>query len=69
MIVDIIKTEILIIGSGAAGLAASVYAAQSNKNVLVVDKGAIGKSGSSVGAVQIASLGSWSILKTVRIAI
>jgi fumarate reductase (CoM/CoB) subunit A len=60
MIVDVIKTEILIIGSGAAGLAASVYAAQSNKKALVIDKGAIGKSGSSVGAVQIASLGAWS---------
>jgi fumarate reductase (CoM/CoB) subunit A len=57
---DIIETEILIIGSGAAGLAAAVYAAPSNKKVLVTDKGAVGKSGSTVGAVQIASLGSWS---------
>jgi fumarate reductase (CoM/CoB) subunit A len=57
---DVIETEILIIGSGAAGLAAAVYAAQSNQNVLIADKGAVGKSGSSVGAVQIASLGSWS---------
>jgi fumarate reductase (CoM/CoB) subunit A len=57
---DVIKTDVLVIGSGAAGLAASVYAAKSDKDVLVIDKGAIGKSGSTVGAVQIASLGKWS---------
>ncbi|MBB5173744.1 L-aspartate oxidase [Texcoconibacillus texcoconensis] len=56
-----IKTGILVIGSGAAGLSASVYAAQyTHENILVIDKGAVGKSGSTVGAVQIASLGSWS---------
>jgi len=53
---DVITTDILIIGSGAAGLAASVYAAESDLDILVIDKGAIGKSGSTVGAVQIARL-------------
>ncbi|WP_176223952.1 L-aspartate oxidase [Thalassobacillus devorans] len=57
---DEITTDILVIGSGAAGLAASVYAAESSQQILVIDKGAIGRSGSTVGAVQIASLGSWS---------
>ncbi|MBU8906027.1 FAD-binding protein [Desertibacillus haloalkaliphilus] len=55
-----IKTDILIIGSGAAGLTAGVYAAQLHKKVLVIDKGAVGKSGSTVGAVQMAGLGEWS---------
>ncbi|WP_194841302.1 FAD-dependent oxidoreductase [Salinibacillus xinjiangensis] len=57
---ETINTDVLIIGSGAAGLAATVYAAQSGQNVLVIDKGAVGKSGSTTGAVQIASLGDWS---------
>ncbi|MDQ0253407.1 fumarate reductase (CoM/CoB) subunit A [Evansella vedderi] len=57
---EVIKTNILIIGSGAAGLVASVYAGQAGADVFVIDKGAVGKSGSTVGAVQIASLGAWS---------
>ncbi|GEL78012.1 FAD-dependent oxidoreductase [Tenuibacillus multivorans] len=55
-----IDTDVLVIGSGAAGLSAAAYAAQQQKNVLVLDKGAVGRSGSSVGAVQIAGLGDWS---------
>lgn len=56
----IVETDILIIGSGAAGLTASVYAALSDVKVLVIDKGSIGRSGSTVGAVQIAGAGRWS---------
>lgn len=55
-----IETEILIIGSGAAGLTASVYAGPSGREILVIDKGAAGKSGSTVGAVQISGSGRWS---------
>ncbi|SDI29511.1 FAD-dependent oxidoreductase [Alteribacillus bidgolensis] len=54
-------TDVLVIGSGAAGLAAAVYAAQKDTDVLVIDKGAFGKSGSTVGAVQIAGIGPWSV--------
>ncbi|MFZ4450341.1 L-aspartate oxidase [Salibacterium aidingense] len=56
-----ITTDVLIIGSGAAGLSAAVYAAESGAEVIVVDKGASAKSGSTVGAVQIAGLGPWSM--------
>ncbi|PLS02376.1 L-aspartate oxidase [Neobacillus cucumis] len=56
----IIETDILIIGSGAAGLMASVYAGLTGRDVLVIDKGIAGKSGSTVGAVQMAGSGSWS---------
>lgn len=55
-----IHTDVLVVGSGTAGLAAAAYAAQEDKQVLVLDKGALGRSGSSTGAVQIASLGDWS---------
>ncbi|WP_158736200.1 FAD-binding protein [Alteribacillus sp. YIM 98480] len=54
-------TDVLVIGSGAAGLAAAVYASQQDADVLVIDKGAFGKSGSTVGAVQIAGIGPWSV--------
>ncbi|WP_040209063.1 L-aspartate oxidase [Neobacillus jeddahensis] len=62
----IIETDILIIGSGAAGLTASVYAGLSGLDVLVIDKGAVGKSGSTVGAVQIAASGRWSSEKDTQ---
>lgn len=57
---DVMNTDLLIIGSGAAGLTASVYAAQSGVQVLVIDKGVNARSGSTVGAVQIAATGSWA---------
>lgn len=56
---DVMKTDLLVIGSGAAGLTASVYAATSGVRVLVVDKGVNARSGSTVGAVQLAAAGSW----------
>jgi fumarate reductase (CoM/CoB) subunit A len=58
--VEIIATDVLVIGSGAAGLSASVYAAESGANVLVLDKGIVSRSGSTVGSLQIAATGDWS---------
>ncbi len=58
--VEKIQTDVLVIGSGTAGLAAATYAALEDKQVLILDKGALGRSGSSTGAVQIAGLGDWS---------
>jgi fumarate reductase (CoM/CoB) subunit A len=58
--VDVVETDILIIGSGAAGLMAAVYATKEEQNVLIIDKGANGRSGSTVGAVQLATIGPWS---------
>ncbi len=52
--------DILVVGSGAAGLSAAVHAAMAGANVLVIDKGIIGKSGSTVSAVQSAAAGKWS---------
>ncbi|WP_102348731.1 L-aspartate oxidase [Bacillus sp. Marseille-P3661] len=59
--IRIIETDILVIGSGGAGLSSAVYAAQSGQSVLVIDKGVIGRSGNTVGAVQIAGAGQFSV--------
>lgn len=53
-------TDMLIIGTGAAGLSGAVYAAETGADVLMLDKGLTGRSGSTVGAVQIAGAGKWS---------
>lgn len=60
-----IKTDVFVIGSGAAGLQASIYAAQTdvNINVLLIDKGVARRSGSTVGAVQMTSAGKWATTK------
>jgi fumarate reductase (CoM/CoB) subunit A len=55
-----VETDVLIIGAGASGLSAAVYAGESGANVLVVDKGIVGRSGSTVGAVQMTGAGRWS---------
>ncbi|MBO8162142.1 MAG: FAD-binding protein [Brevibacillus sp.] len=47
-------------GSGAAGLSAAVHAAVGGAKVLVIDKGMVGRSGSTVSAVQSAAAGKWS---------
>ncbi|RPF53946.1 L-aspartate oxidase [Aquisalibacillus elongatus] len=60
VVMNVISTDVLVIGSGAAGLSAAVYAANVGRQVLILDKGALGRSGSSVGAVQIAGLGDFS---------
>ena len=61
MEMDPLKTDILVIGSGGAGLLAAIEAANMGVLVTVVDKGIIGKSGSTVGAQQIAAAipGQW----------
>lgn len=41
------ETDILIIGSGGAGMRAAIEAGMSNTNVAIVDKGRIGKSGAT----------------------
>jgi fumarate reductase (CoM/CoB) subunit A len=58
---DPLRTDILVIGSGGAGLLAAVEAANMGASVTVVDKGLVGKSGSTVGAQQIAAAipGQW----------
>ncbi len=56
-----VETHILVIGSGVAGLAAAIAAADGQTQVLLVDKGLFGRSGSTVGAEQVAATGPWSL--------
>jgi fumarate reductase (CoM/CoB) subunit A len=50
-----LTTDVLVIGTGCAGLAAALEAARCGVRVLLVDKGLAGKSGCSVSAEQIAA--------------
>jgi fumarate reductase (CoM/CoB) subunit A len=50
-----LATDVLVIGTGSAGLAAALEAARTGVRVLLVDKGLAGKSGCSVSAEQIAA--------------
>jgi len=42
------RTDILVIGGGLAGMYAAIYAARSKQNVIIISKGKIGLSGSSL---------------------
>ena len=55
------NVDVLIVGGGLAGLMAAVSAAQAGaKQVLLVDKCEVGKSGASVQAKRLAAVGEWS---------
>jgi fumarate reductase (CoM/CoB) subunit A len=54
------QTDVLVIGTGGAGLYAALRAAEANVRVLVWDKGLVGKSGGTVGGAGIAAVGPWS---------
>ena len=45
-----LKTDVLIIGAGGAGMYASIAAAQSGKNILLADKSLISRGGATVMA-------------------
>ncbi len=46
----LLKTDVLIIGAGGAGMYASIAAAQSGKNILLADKSLISRGGPTVMA-------------------
>lgn len=53
--------DVLVIGSGSAGLQAGLSAAEAGARVVIVDKGQAGRSGSTVGAQQLCGVGSWCL--------
>jgi len=48
IIVETIKCDILIIGGGLAGLMAALSASRKTKNIVIVSKGAVGRSGNTL---------------------
>lgn len=59
--VEYAETDVLVIGSGGAGLQAAVTAAQADAKVLLLDKGLMSKGGATVSASAIAATGAWSV--------
>lgn len=55
-----IETDVLVIGTGGAGLYAAVKAVDQGAEVVVWDKGLVGRSGGTVGGAGIAGVGRWS---------
>src|SRR5258706_12003367 len=53
-----VETDVLVIGSGAAGMYAAIEAAQSGAGVLLVDRSLIGRGGATVMAQMTVALGS-----------
>ncbi|MGW3810265.1 FAD-binding protein [Micromonospora sp. NPDC005113] len=56
------RTDVVVVGSGAAGMNAAIYAAQSGALVTLLDKGSIGRSGASIQAnvsASVAPEGGW----------
>lgn len=51
-----IRTDLLIVGSGAAGFSAAIQAAKEGCQVLLIDKGLLGQSGCTVMAEQLATV-------------
>ena len=55
-----IKTDVLIVGAGIAGLRASIEAKKHEANVLIVVKGIYGASGCSLSPSEASAIGPWS---------
>lgn len=62
MTVDTIKTDVLVIGSGGAGMRAAIAAADEGASVVIISKGKMGVSGATVTAVADISVDSRSAI-------
>ena len=56
-----VTADVLIVGSGGAGLYAAAKAAEAGVSVILVDKGLVGRSGATVSAAGLAATGPWSV--------
>lgn len=56
-----LETDVLVIGTGGAGLYAAIRAADEGARVVIWDKGLVGRSGGTVGGAGVAAVGPWSV--------
>jgi fumarate reductase (CoM/CoB) subunit A len=56
-----IETDVLVVGSGGAGLWAAIRATEAGARTLLVDKGLVGKSGNTVMASGLSAVGPWHL--------
>jgi fumarate reductase (CoM/CoB) subunit A len=55
-----IETDVLVIGSGGAGLYAAIRASEAGQRVTILDKGLVGRSGGTVSGAGVSAVGPWS---------
>lgn len=58
---EIIETDVLVVGSGAAGMRAAIEANENKVQVTIVTKGILGKSGCTQGALYSSAVGPWHV--------
>lgn len=56
-----LDVDVLVIGTGGAGLYAAIRAADAGARVIIWDKGLVGRSGSTVSGAGVAAVGPWSM--------
>ncbi len=56
-----IETDVLVVGSGGAGLWAAIRAAEAGVRTFLVDKGLVGRSGNTVMASGLSVVGPWHL--------
>lgn len=56
----IIDTDVLVIGTGGAGLYAAIRASEAGQRVTILDKGLVGRSGGTVSGAGVSAVGPWS---------
>jgi len=56
-----IKTDVLVIGGGAAGVRAAIEADEQGADVLLVCKGILGRSGCSPSATHVSAVAAWGV--------
>ncbi len=56
----VINTDVLVIGTGGAGLYAAIRASEAGRQTTILDKGLVGRSGGTVSGAGVSAVGPWS---------
>ncbi len=57
----VFETDVLVIGTGGAGLYAAIRASEAGRRVTIWDKGLVGRSGGTVSGAGVSAVGPWSV--------